>query len=215
MKDIVIASAARTPLAFRRDTEGYSGVGLGAIAVKEALKRAGVKPEEVDEVILWQRAPGRPGPEPGPSGVHEGGCPITTVATTITRSAPRAEVRGHGRPSRQRGRRGHHRRRRHGKHEHRPYYVTKTRWGARMGDTEMIDGMVFDGLFDIFNHYHMGLTAENVAEKYGITRADQDAFAVSSQNKAEAAITSGRFKDEIVPVEIPQKKKDPIIFDTD
>jgi acetyl-CoA C-acetyltransferase len=84
-----------------------------------------------------------------------------------------------------------------------------------MGDTAMVDGMVFDGLFDIFNRYHMGITAENVAEKFGITREEQDEFSVLSQNKAEAAIKAGRFKDEIVPVEIPQRKKDPIIFDTD
>jgi len=96
-----------------------------------------------------------------------------------------------------------------------PYYVTKARWGARMNDTEMIDGMVFDGLTDIFNRYHMGLTAENVAEKFGISREDQDTFAVSSQTKAAAAIEAGRFKDEIVPVEVPQRRKDPLIFDTD
>jgi len=84
-----------------------------------------------------------------------------------------------------------------------------------MGDSKLVDGMVGDGLWDIFNNYHMGITAENVAEQWGLTREEQDEFALKSQNKAEAAVKSGRFKDEIVPVVIPQRKGDPIVFDTD
>ena len=95
------------------------------------------------------------------------------------------------------------------------YAVPSARWGARMNNTKMVDMMVNDGLWDAFNDYHMGITAENVAEQWGLTREDLDAFSVASQEKAEAAIKAGKFKDEIVPVEIPQRKGDPIIFDTD
>jgi acetyl-CoA C-acetyltransferase len=96
-----------------------------------------------------------------------------------------------------------------------PYYLPKARWGLRMGNGELVDGMIYDGLWDIFNGYHMGITAENLAEKYGITREEQDEFAAASQQKAEKAIKEGKFKDEIIPVEIPQRKGDPVIFDTD
>jgi acetyl-CoA C-acetyltransferase len=95
------------------------------------------------------------------------------------------------------------------------YIMPAARWGARMGDTKLIDIMVHDGLTDAYNNYHMGITAENIVEQWGLTREELDQFAVASQNKAEAAIKAGRFKEEIVPVEIPQKKGDPIIFDTD
>jgi acetyl-CoA C-acetyltransferase len=96
-----------------------------------------------------------------------------------------------------------------------PYAVPSARFGARMFDAKMVDVMVNDGLWDAFNNYHMGITAENVAEKYGLTREELDEFALASQQKAEAAIKAGKFKDEIVPVEIPQRKGDPIVFDTD
>ena len=95
------------------------------------------------------------------------------------------------------------------------YAMPAARWGQRMGNTNMVDMMVNDGLWDAFNGYHMGITAENVAEKWGLTREELDEFALASQQKAEAAIKAGRFKDEIVPVEIPQRKGDPIVFDTD
>ncbi|HAV74353.1 MAG TPA: acetyl-CoA C-acetyltransferase, partial [Limnobacter sp.] len=90
-----------------------------------------------------------------------------------------------------------------------------SRDGFRMGDTKLVDSMIVDGLWDVYNQYHMGITAENVAEKYGINRAEQDEFAVKSQNKAEAAIKAGKFKDEIFPLSIPQRKGDPLVFDTD
>ena len=96
-----------------------------------------------------------------------------------------------------------------------PYAMPAARWGARMFDTKMVDVMVNDGLWDAFNQYHMGVTAENVAEQWGITREELDEFSLKSQQKAEAAIKAGKFKDEIVPVVIPQKKGDPIVFDTD
>ncbi len=96
-----------------------------------------------------------------------------------------------------------------------PYLLPKTRWGQRMGDGKIVDYMVYDGLTDVYNQYHMGITAENVAEQYGITKEEQDQFAVQSQNRAEEAQKSGKFKDEIAPVIIPQKKGDPIVIDTD
>ena len=96
-----------------------------------------------------------------------------------------------------------------------PHVMMGSRDGFRMGDAKLVDSMIVDGLWDVYNQYHMGITAENVAEKYGINRAEQDEFAVKSQNKAEAAIKAGRFKDEIFPLSIPQRKGDPLVFDTD
>jgi acetyl-CoA C-acetyltransferase len=96
-----------------------------------------------------------------------------------------------------------------------PYVLKKARWGARMGNDELVDLMIHDGLWDIFNNYHMGITAENVAQKFGISREEQDEFSAKSQNKAEAAIKAGKFKEEIVPVAIPQPKGEPVLFDTD
>lgn len=96
-----------------------------------------------------------------------------------------------------------------------PYLIKKARWGAKMGNDELVDSMIYDGLWDIFGNYHMGITAENIAQKYSISREEQDEFAENSQNKAERAIKKGIFKDEIVPIEIPQAKGDPIIFETD
>ncbi|MEW5724488.1 MAG: acetyl-CoA C-acetyltransferase [Thermodesulfobacteriota bacterium] len=217
MKDIVIAGAARTPVGrFGGTLQDTPAVALGVTAMKEALARAGVKPEEVDEVILGNVLQAAQGQNPARQVALGCGCPFTIVATTINKvcasglksvgmaaqaiQADDAEIVVAGGLENM---------------SLAPYYVTRARWGARMGDTEMIDGMVFDGLTDIFNRYHMGLTAENVAVKYGITREDQDQYALASQNKAEAAIKAGRFKDEIVPVVIPQKKKDPLVFDTD
>jgi acetyl-CoA C-acetyltransferase len=96
-----------------------------------------------------------------------------------------------------------------------PFYDKSTRFGAKMGNQTLIDSMIYDGLWDIFNDYHMGITAENIAEKYGISREEQDEFSCNSQNKAEKAIKEGKFKDEILPIEIPQRKKEPIIFSQD
>lgn len=217
MKDIVIAGAARTPIGrFGGSLKDIPAVELGVTAMKEALSRSGVKPEEVDEVILGNVLQAAQGQNPARQVTLNGGCPHTTTATTINKvcasglksvamaaqaiNADDADIIVAGGMENMSAC---------------PFYVTKARWGARMGDTEMVDGMVFDGLTDIFNRYHMGITAENVAEKYNISRQEQDEFAVASQNKAEAAIKAGKFQDEIVPVMIPQRKKDPITFDTD
>ncbi|MBF0530284.1 MAG: acetyl-CoA C-acetyltransferase [Deltaproteobacteria bacterium] len=217
MKDIVIVGSARTAIGrFGGTLKDVPAVDLGVFAVKGALTRAGVRPEEVDEVILGNVLQAGQGQNPARQVAIKTGCPVTTTAMTINKvcasglksvalaaqaiKADDAEIVVAGGMENM---------------NLAPYYMAKARWGARMGDAELTDGMVFDGLTDIFNHYHMGLTAENVAEKYGITREDQDKFAVASQNKAEAAIKANRFKDEIVPVIIPQRKGDPIVFDTD
>ncbi|MFH1134579.1 MAG: acetyl-CoA C-acetyltransferase [Pseudomonadota bacterium] len=217
MKDIVIVGAARTPVGrFGGTVKDVPAVELGVIAMKEALKRAGLTPGDVDEVILGNVLQAAQGQNPARQTTIHAGCPVTTPALTINKvcasglksvamaaqaiNADDAAIMVAGGMENM---------------SMAPFYMTKARWGARMGDTEMIDGMVFDGLTDIFNRYHMGITAENVAEKYNITRKDQDELALASQNKAEAAIKAGKFKDEIVPVLIPQKKKDPLVFDVD
>ncbi|MBW2619008.1 MAG: acetyl-CoA C-acetyltransferase [Deltaproteobacteria bacterium] len=217
MKDIVIAGAARTAVGRYGGTlKDTPAVELGVVAMKEALDRAQVKPDELDEVILGNVLQAAQGQNPARQVALNGGCPFTVPATTVNKvcasglksvamaaqaiNADDGEIILAGGIENM---------------SWAPYYMTKARWGARMGNTEVIDGMVFDGLTDIFNRYHMGITAENIADQFGVTREEQDAFAVSSQNKAEAAIKSGRFKDEIVPVIIPQRKKDPISFDTD
>ncbi|MBW1708335.1 MAG: acetyl-CoA C-acetyltransferase [Deltaproteobacteria bacterium] len=217
MKDIVIAGAVRTAVGrFGGTLKDISAVDLGMVAMKEALNRAQVKPEEVDEVILGNVLQAGQGQNPARQVTLNSGCPFTTTSVTVNKvcasglksvamaaqaiNSDDADIVVAGGMENM---------------SHAPYYLTKARWGARMGDVEMIDGMVHDGLTDIFNRYHMGITAENVAEKFGISRADQDALAFSSQKKALAAIESGRFQDEIVPVMVPQRKKEPIVFDTD
>jgi acetyl-CoA C-acetyltransferase len=217
MKDMVIAGAARTPVGrFGGSLKDLPAVDLGVIAVKEALQRAGVAPEEVDEVILGNVLQAGQGQNPARQVTIHAGCPVTTVATTINKvcasglksaamaaqaiNTDDADIVVAGGIENM---------------SIAPYYMHKARWGARMGPAEMVDGMVYDGLTDVFNQYHMGVTAENVAEKFDISREDQDAFAVASQNKAEAAINEGRFKEEIIPVPVPQRKGDPVVFDTD
>ena len=217
MKDIVITGAARTPVGrFGGSLRDISAVDLGITAMTEALKRSQVAPDEVDEVILGNVLMAGQGQNPARQVALNGGAPFTTTAVTINKvcasglksvamatqaiSADDADIIVAGGFESM---------------SQAPYYAKKARWGARMNDFEMIDGMVYDGLMDIFNKYHMGITAENVAEKFGINRTDQDTLALASQEKAHKAIAAGCLKDEIVPVMIPQRGKDPIVFDTD
>ncbi|NLY08305.1 MAG: acetyl-CoA C-acetyltransferase [Tissierellia bacterium] len=217
MKEIVIVSAVRTATgAYGKSLKDVSAVDLGVIAVKEALKRANVKPEQVDEVVFGNVLQGGLGqnvarqvsmgagiPKEVPSYTINKVCGSGLKTVALAAQAIKAEeadivvVGGTENMSAA------------------PYLLPSMRWGQRMGEGKVVDYMVHDGLTDVFNKYHMGITAENVAEQYGLTREMQDEFAVTSQNRAQAAIESGRFKDEIVPVEIPQRKGDPIIFDTD
>ena len=216
MGEIVIASACRTAIGtFGGTLKDVPAAELGAIVVKEAVKRAGIKPEMVDEVIFGNVLQAGLGQNIARQVTLKAGLPIETTAMTINivcgsglKSvalaanqilAGESEIVVCGGTENMSAA---------------PYAVPSARWGARMNNSKMIDVMVNDGLWDAFNQYHMGITAENVAEKYGITREMQDEFAVASQSKAEAAIKAGKFKDEIVPVVIHGKKGD-TVFDTD
>lgn len=217
MKEIVIAGAARTAVGrFGASLRDIPAVDLGVAAMTESLKRAQVTPDEVDEVILGNVLTAGQGQNPARQVALNSGAPFSTTAVTINKvcasglksiamaaqtiKADDADIIVAGGMESM---------------SQTPYYAKPARWGARLNDFEMIDGMVYDGLMDIFNHYHMGITAENVAEKFGISRTDQDALALVSQEKAQKAIKDGRLKDEIVPFMIPQREKDPIVFETD
>ena len=216
MGEIVIASACRTAIGtFGGTLKDVPAAELGAIVVKEAVKRAGIKPEMVDEVIFGNVLQAGLGQNIARQVTLKAGLPIETTAMTINivcgsglKSvalaanqilAGESEIVVCGGTENMSAA---------------PYAIPSARWGARMNNSKMIDVMVNDGLWDAFNQYHMGITAENVAEKYGITREMQDEFAVASQSKAEAAIKAGKFKDEIVPAVIHGKKGD-TVFDTD
>lgn len=217
MREVVIVSAARTPIgSFGGSLKGIPTRKLGAIAIKEAVKRAGIQGDMVDEVVMGCVLQGSIGQNVARQMTLDAGLPIETPAMTINKvcgsglravelaaqiiKAGDADIIVAGGAENMSAT---------------AYAMPAARWGARMNNTQMIDMMVNDGLWDAFNGYHMGITAENVAEQWGITREQLDEFAVISQNRAEAAIKAGKFKDEIVPVEIPQKKGDPILFDTD
>jgi len=217
MKEIVIAGAARTAVGrFGASLRDIPAVDLGVAAMTESLKRAQVAPDEVDEVILGNVLTAGQGQNPARQVALNSGAPFSTTAVTINKvcasglksiamaaqtiKADDADIIVAGGMESM---------------SQTPYYAKPARWGARLNDFEMIDGMVYDGLMDIFNHYHMGITAENVAEKFGISRTDQDALALASQEKAQKAIKDGRLKDEIVPFMIPQREKDTIVFETD
>lgn len=217
MREVVIVSAARTPIgSFGGALKDQTAVTLGAVAAKEAIKRAGIDPAIIDEVILGNVLQGGLGQNVARQIAMAAGVPKEVPAMTLNKvcgsglrtvglaaqiiKAGDADciLAGGAESMSQSG-----------------YIMPAARWGARMGDTKMVDIMVHDGLTDAYNDYHMGITAENIVDQWGLTREELDQFAVASQNKAEAAIKAGKFKDEIVPVEIPQKKGDPIVFDTD
>ena len=216
MKKVVIVSACRTAIGtFGGTLKDVPAADLGALVVKEAVSRAGIKPEQVDEVIFGNVLQAGLGQNVARQVTLKAGLPIETTAMTINivcgsglKSvalaanqiiAGESEIVVCGGTENMSAA---------------PYAIPTARWGARMNNNKIIDVMVNDGLWDAFNQYHMGITAENVAEKYGITREMQDEFAVASQSKAEAAIKGGKFKDEIVPVVIHGKKGD-TVFDTD
>ena len=217
MREVVIVSAVRTPIgSFGGSLKDVSAVKLGAFAAKEALIRANIKPEMVEEVIFGNILQAGIGQNLARQVSIAIGVPIEVPSMTINKvcgsglktvqlaaqaiMCKEADIILAGGAENM---------------SLAPYIVPNARWGLRMGDGAIVDTMVADGLTDIFNNYHMGITAENIAEQWKITRQEQDEFAVSSQNRAETAIKSGRFKDEIVPVEIPQRKGSPIVIDTD
>ena len=207
MSEIVIASAARTPVgAFNGALSTLAAHELGTIAITGAIERAGLAPTDVDEVVLGQVLTAGAGMNPARQAALAAGLPVETTAyglnqvcgsglravaqgaQAIASGAARVVVTG-GQESMSRS-----------------THAIHLRNGARMGPTEMVDTMIRDGLWDIFNGYHMGITAENIAEKWQVTREEQDAFAASSQQKAAAAQDAGRFADEIAPVTIKTRK---------
>src|SRR4026209_340386 len=217
LNEAVIISAARTPVGkFLGSLKGFSATELGSIAVREAVKRAGVKPEDVDEVIMGCVIQAGLGQNPARQAALNGGIPSTVAAVTVNR------VCGSGLKAVMMAAQGV----QLGDSEmvvaggmesmsNAPYLIPKAREGYRLGNGELIDSMINDGLWCAFENYHMGCTGEVVAEEYSISRSQQDGFAVNSHRKAAAAIEAGKFKDEIVAVEIPQKKGAKIVFDTD
>ncbi|MCI0399860.1 MAG: acetyl-CoA C-acetyltransferase [Gammaproteobacteria bacterium] len=214
---IVIVAAGRTAVgSFCGSLSTLSASTLGARVIVGLLQRTGITPEEVDEVILGQVLTAGAGQNPARQAAIAAGLPVTTPCMTINkvcgsglksvhlaaqaiRCADAELIVAGGQESMSQA----------------PHVVQNSRNGIKMGDWILKDSMIVDGLWDAFNDYHMGITAENIVKRYNISRDAQDAFAASSQQKAEAAQKAGRFKDEIIPVEIPQKKGDPIIVDTD
>jgi len=208
MEEIVIVGAARTPIGkFGGTLAKTPAAQLGALAIRSALERARVVPEQVSEVIMGQVLTAGVGQNPARQAAMKAGLPDMVPAMTINKvcgSGLKAAMLGAqsiangdaevvvagGQESMSLA----------------PHALMGSREGFRMGDATMVDTMIVDGLWDVYNQYHMGVTAENVAREYAVTREEQDAFAVASQNKAEAAQKAGRFKDEIVPVEIASRK---------
>lgn len=214
--NVYIVSAARTAIGTYGGTlKDVHSSELGAAAAKGAIERAGIDVKEIDETLFGQVLQGGVGQNVARQVALKVGLPIETPAMTINKvcgSSMRALslaaqiiksgddqlILAGGCESMSGA----------------PYISRNMRWGARMNDVKMVDMMVYDGVFDVFNQYHMGVTAENIAEKFGISRETQDEIALASQQKAAAAISSGRFKDEIVPIEV-KVKKNTVVFDTD
>jgi acetyl-CoA C-acetyltransferase len=217
MKDVVIVSAARTPIGrFGKSLNNVTAVKLGEVAIKEAVSRAGIDPATIDEVIygcvlqagqgqgvarLAAMGAGIPKEVPAMTINKLCGSGLRTVsmAAQIIKAGDADIIVAGGTESMTMA----------------PYLVTKARWGGRMGNMQMEDDMLKDGLTDTFSGLHMGITAENVAEQWGITREEQDDFSFHSQQKCAEAINAGKFKDEIVPVEVPQWDGSTVVVDTD
>lgn len=216
MKDVVIVSAVRTAVGtFGGALKDVPAIDLGALVIKEALKRANLNPEMVNEVIMGNVIQAGLGQNPARQSAVKAGLPVEIPAMTINKvcgSGLRAVslaaqiikagdadvVVAGGMENMSRA----------------PFLLPTTRWGQRMGNGTVVDSMITDGLWEAFNNYHMGITAENIAEQWNITRQDQDEFALASQQKTEAAIKAGKFKDEIVPVVIKTRKGE-VIFEQD
>lgn len=217
VQEVVIVSAVRTAIgSFGGSLSNIPVPKLGAYVLKEALNRAGIEAEQVDEVIMGNVLQAGVGQGPARQAAMEAGIPFQVPSMTInkicgsglkavhlaTQAIQLGEadvVLAGGMESMSLA----------------PYLLPKARTGYRMGNQEVVDSMINDGLWCAMNQYHMGITAENVAAHYGISREEQDEFAALSQQRAQKAIEEGKFKAEIVPVEVPQRKGDPIIFDTD
>ncbi len=217
MKTAVIVSAARTPLgSFGGSLSTTGATDLGAHAIKEAIKRAGIDKKEINECIMGMVLPCGYGQNPGKQAAVKADLPWEVESITVNKvcgsslkavmlaaqavQCGDADVVVAGGMENM---------------SMAPYYLEKARFGFRMGQGKIEDHMVHDGLWDIVNDFHMGMSNELCSEKWNVTREDQDRFAADSYRKAMAAVKSGRFKDEIAPIEIPQRKGDPKLFDTD
>jgi len=217
MTDIVIVGAARTAIGkFGGGLAKTSAPELGATVIRVLLARANLKPDQISEVILGQVLTAGSGQNPARQALIKAGLPAAIPGMTINKVcgsglkavmlASQAVQCGDADIVIAGGQEN---------MSAAPHVLLGSRDGFRMGDAKLIDSMIVDGLWDVYNQYHMGTTAENVAKQYGIPRSQQDEFAVRSQNKAEAAQKAGKFKDEIVPVMIPQRKGDPVAFAAD
>ncbi len=217
MTEVVIVAAVRTPIgSFGGSLKDISTVDLGSLVIKNAIERAGLEPEQVDEVIMGNVLGAGLGQNVARQMSVHAGVPVTVPAFTINKVcgsglksvqlAVQAVLCGDAEVVVAGGAEN---------MSQAPYILPNQRWGSRMGNATVVDTMLRDGLTDGFEDYHMGITAENVAEQYGITREDQDSFALQSQKRAVAAVESGRFKEEIIPVEIPQRRGEPLVFDMD
>ena len=217
IKEAVIISAVRTPTGkFQGSLKGFSATDLGAIVVRESVRRAGVKPGDIDEVIMGNVIQAGLGQNPARQAALSGGIPFGVSAVTVNM------VCGSGLKAVMMAAQGV----QLGDTEivvaggmesmtNAPYLLTKAREGYRLGNGEVIDSMIHDGLWCAFENYHMGNTGEVVADRFKVSREEQDEYALGSHRKAAAAIKAGYFKNEILPVEIPQRKGAPVVFDTD
>ncbi|NYF24324.1 acetyl-CoA C-acetyltransferase [Sporosarcina sp. JAI121] len=216
-KEVVIISAVRSAIgSFLGTLKDVPATEIGATVIKEALKRAGVAPESVDEVIMGNVLQSGLGQNPARQAAMKAGLPETVPSLTINKvcgsglkavhlarqaiAAGDADIIVAGGMENM---------------SQAPYILKNGREGFKMGDQKIIDSMISDGLWCAFNDYHMGVTAENLCDRYSITREEQDVFSAKSQQKAAAAIEAGTFKEEIVAIEIPQRKSEPVIFDQD
>jgi acetyl-CoA C-acetyltransferase len=219
LEDVVIVAGVRTPIGkFQGSLSEFTAPQLGALAVKEAVHRANLDPKQVDECIMGNVITAGLGQNPARQAALNGGLPPEVAALTINKvcgsglkavglaaqgiQTGNAEIVVAGGMESM---------------TNAPYLLPQARKGYRLGNSQIIDSMVNDGLWDVYNNYHMGMTGENVAEKYGITRAEQDEFAINSHRKAIQAWNECRFKSQVMPVEIPARKKgdSPVIFDKD
>jgi acetyl-CoA C-acetyltransferase len=217
MREVVIAQAVRTPIgAFGGGLREVTAVELGGLVIEAVLKRAMIRPEKVDEVIMGNVLQAGLGQNPARQAairasisqyipsytinkVCGSGMKAVIAASQAIKAGDADIIVAGGMENMSEA----------------PFILPNTRWGQRIGHDQVIDAVIQDGLWCSFGQTHMGITAENIADKFAISREEQDAFAVQSQRKAEDAITSGRFSDEILPVEVPQKRGDPTLFDTD
>ena len=217
MQEIVIVAAGRTAVGkFGGSLAKVPATELGAAVIKAVLERSGLSAEHIGEVIMGQVLAAGVGQNPARQSVLKAGFPqgipgltINAVCGSGLKSvmlAAQAVATGDSEIVIAGGQEN---------MSASPHILNGSRDGQRMGDWKMVDSMIVDGLWDVYNQYHMGITAENVAKKYGIDRATQDAFALASQTKAVAAQDAGKFKDEIVPISIPQRKGDPVVFAND